>query len=290
MAHKTLAIVAVLSLAGLVFLAYLAMTFESPQQTRTMEIEQPVPRPAGPVREVSDDQDGADQDTDATDEEDAEPAGPLPLPEELVDAGQPPEEEVEPLPELSASDETVLERLANLELGARLLRLITPEEVIRRFVVFTDNVARGTLPQLDYPIQPPEEDLAVREVDDNLYVMEAATHDRFDAMINTLVSLEPEQALGVYESLRPLFVEAYAELGYGMQDFDEVVVDAIDRVLEADVPEGPYQLIRPSVMYEFADSRLEGLSPVQKQLIRLGPENTQRLRDRLRDYRAALTR
>lgn len=284
MAHKTLAIVAVLSLVGLIFLAYLAMTFESPQQTRTVEIEQPVPRPAEPVRQVPE-RSGEEQDTVEAEQE--EP-GPLPLPEELVAAGQEPAEPVEPLPDLNESDERVLGRLAEMELGARLLRLITPEEVIRRFVVFTDNVARGSLPQMEYPVRRIEQDMVVEEVDDNLYVMQEASHDRFDTVVDTMVNVDVDQAMTVYETFRPLFIEAYAELGYGERDFDAVVVEAIDQVLATEVPEGPYQLIQPSVMYEFADSSLEDLSPVEKQLIRIGPENTARLKQRLRDYRAEL--
>lgn len=286
MAHKTLAIVAVLSLAGLVFLAYLAMTFESPQETRTVEIEQPVPRPAEPVRQLP--ESSAEEERDADEAEQQEPPGPLPLPDELVAAGQAPAEPAEPLPDLNESDERVLGRLAELELGARLLRLITPEEVIRRFVVFTDNVARGSLPQMEYPVRPVEQDMVVEEVDDNLYVMQEASHDRFDSVVETLVNVDVDQAMTVYETFRPLFTEAYAELGYGERDFDAVVLEAIDQVLAMEVPEGPYQLIQPSVMYEFADSSLEDLSPVEKQLIRIGPENTARLKQRLRDYRAIL--
>ncbi len=291
MAHKTLAIVAVLSLIGLVFLAYLAMTFEPPQGTRTVPVEQPVPRPAGPVRELPDNDRSDPQARGQEDSAEREPPGPLPLPDELIAAGQEPEEPrapQEPLPELGQSDEHVLERLAGMEMGARLLRMIAPEEVIRRFVVFTDNVARDTLPQLDYPVRPLEQDLIVSEVDDNLYVMDEASHERYDALVDTLVNLDVDQAMALYDSLRPLFVEAYAELGYGETDFDAVLVDAIDQVLATEVPDGPYQLIQPSVMYEFADAGLESLSPVTKQLIRLGPENTARLKDRLRDYRAEL--
>jgi hypothetical protein len=65
MAHKTLAIIAVLSLAGLLFLVYLAMTFESPDGTRTMEIDQPVPRPAEPIRPIPVPEPDPDPDDDA---------------------------------------------------------------------------------------------------------------------------------------------------------------------------------------------------------------------------------
>ncbi len=281
MAHKTLAIIAVLSLAGLLFLVYLAMTFESPEGTRTMEIEQPVPRPAEPLRPI-----------------------PVPEPEPVDDAVQTlppgvaetptdaePEPEPEPqieLPPLNESDSHVLTRLAGMEMGASLLRLVTPDELIRKFVVYVDNVANDELPQLDYPVRPVEQSMQVREVDENLYVMETAAHRRFDPVIATLVAMDVNHAMRIYRSLRPLFQEAYAELGYRDVNFDDVLIRAIDVVLDARIEEGPYQLIQPRVMYQFAESDLESLTPVEKQLIRIGPENTDRLQQRLREYRRQL--
>jgi hypothetical protein len=278
MAHKTLAIIAALSLVGILFLVYLAMTFESPEGTRTMDIEQPVPRPAEPLRPVP------LPETEPSDD------GVQILPPAIVDTPSEPEPEPEPeLPLLNDSDSFVLSRLASMELGAILLRLIAPDELIRKFVVYVDNVANDELPQLDYPVRPVEQDMQVREVDDNLYVMEAAAHSRFDTLINTLISLDVNHAMRIYRSLLPLFREAYAELGYPDPDFDAVLIEAIDTVLNARIEEGPYQLIRPRVMYQFAEGSIESLTPVEKQLIRIGPENTDRLQQKLREYRRHLT-
>lgn len=281
MAHKTLAIVAVLSLAGLIFLIYLAMTFESPEGSRTVDIAQPVPRPAETLRPVERPE-PAEPTTPG-----ADPVEPSVVLEPIPEPAEPAEPEEE-LPPLNESDSLVMSRLASMELGATLLRMITPEEVVRRFVVFADNVARGELPQLDYPVRRVSESMPVRAVDDNLYVMEESAHRRFDQLIDTLVALDVRHAMSIYRALRPLMEEAYAELGYPDADFDEVIVRAIDQVLEAPTVEGPYQLIDPGVMYEFAESDIESMSPVAKQLIRIGPENAQRLRDRLRDYRAQI--
>ena len=282
MAHKTLAVIAVLSLAGILFLVYLAMTFESPEGTRTVDIAQPVPRPVEPLRPVERPE-PAEQTTPIDRADTGLALEPLPEPE-IEDEVEPMEE----LPSLNESDALVMSRLAGMELGATLLRLLTPEEVIRRFVVFTDNAARGELPQLDYPLRPPEQSMPVRALDDNLHVMEESAHRRFDRMVDTLVALDVRHAMQIYRALRPLMEEAYAELGYPDADFDQVVIAAIDRVLEAEVVEGPYQLIDPGVMYEFAESEVESLSPLSKQLIRIGPENTERLRERLREYRSQL--
>lgn len=299
MAHKTLALIAAVSLAGILYLVYLALTFESPQGTRTVEIEQPVPRPVESVeREAEqtqtsqDSQPSEDEESDADSrEQTSEPnlaLQPIPEPESSTDESDQAAEEPEPLPSLNESDEFVRTRLTSLEVGTDLLEAVTPEQIIRRFVVFTDNVARGELPQLEYPVTPPEETMPVREVDDNLYEMTPEAHRRFDPIVDTLVSVDLDDAMAIYRRAEPLFQQAYSELGYDERDFDDVAIEAIDAVLEAETVEGPYQLIRPSVHYEFAESSIEQMSPLSKQLMRLGPENTARLRERLRDYRERL--
>lgn len=276
MAHKTLAIIAVLSLIGVVFLVYLALTFESPDATRTVEIDRPIPRPVEsvPVAPTST----------------AEPT-PAPViteaaPVQVVET--PAEEPSEPLPSLSNSDSVVLARLASMELGASLLRMLAPDDLIRKFVVFTHNVAQGELPQLEYPLRRIETAFVVRDVDDNLYTMDPATHRRFDTLIDTLVALDPEQAVRVYRALRPLFQEAYAEIGYGDRNFDDTVIRAIDQIMNARDETGPFQLIKPTVAYLYAEARIEDMSPVEKQLLRIGPDNTAKLRGRLPAYRERL--
>src|SRR5690606_41060465 len=48
--YKSLAIIAAIAVIGLLFLVYLAATFESPEgATRTVEIEAPIPRPPEPA-------------------------------------------------------------------------------------------------------------------------------------------------------------------------------------------------------------------------------------------------
>jgi len=282
MAHKTLAIIAVLSLIGVLFLVYLGLTFEPPENTRTVELERPVPRPVTPATTPA-----------PIDPVEAEPIDvrelqPEPVQEltpSQVDTDEP---AAEPLPPLNESDGAVLTRLAGMEMGASLLRMLAPDDIIRKFVVFTYNVAQGELPQVDYPLRDVEGDLVVQEIDNNLYQMQPATHRRFDNLVDTLVALEPQQAMAVYSALRPLFQEAYAELGLGDGNFDEVLVQAIDRIMNAETATGPFQLIKPSVMYLYAEGRIEDMSPVAKQLLRLGPENTEKLKGRLPAYRERL--
>ena len=59
---------------------------------------------------------------------------------------------------------------------------------------------------------------------------------------------------------------------------DQTVIQAaIDQVLATPVVHGEIELKQPKVLYIFADSALESLTPLQKQIMRMGPSNTLRL-------------
>lgn len=278
MAHKTLAIFAALSLVGVILLVYLAMTFEPPEATRTVELEAPIPRPVTPVPAPAPTISEPAEVVEITEVAQT----PQSEPEPVVEA-----EPAEPLPSLNDSDTTIIARLAQMEYGASLLRLLAPDDLIRKFVVYVHNAASGDLPQLDYPLRAVPGEFQVRELDQNLWEMNAANYRRFDPLIDTLINVEPQQAMAVYRALKPLFQEAYAEIGYN-EDFDQVLLRAIDQVMNAPDVQGPFQLIKPSVSYIYADTRIEDMSPVQKQLLRIGSDNTAKLKERLPGYRERL--
>jgi len=286
-----IAAVAVFTLLGLV---YLALSWEAPQGTTTVLLPTPSAEPeAAPEPEA----------------ETAEPASTLPRiriqPETpppapadtAVEVVPPPTEIAQPepepepaaesaveLPSLNNSDGFVLERLRALQNGIAMLELISDEQLVRSFVVLVDNVSRNSFPQTGLPYRGMSEEMPVRSLDDNLFVMEQAAHWRFDDIVDTFVAVDTAAAMALYRTLSPLFQRAYAELGYGDADFDVALARAIANVLRMELPEGPYQLVKPSVMYLYADAEIENLPAVHKQLIRLGPENTARLKNKLRQF------
>jgi len=77
--------------------------------------------------------------------------------------------------------------------------------------------------------------------------------------------------------VKPLFDEAYRELGYPEGDFDLAVVKAM-RMLNA-TPEitGDLVLLRRERYFEHDSPALRSLPPVQKQLILMGPANRHRV-------------
>ena len=73
-----------------------------------------------------------------------------------------------------------------------------------------------------------------------------------------------------------------------MDSFDGKLKDAIDVLLDTHEVPVPVEVFTDSVMYKFADSRLESLPAPQKQLLRTGPENMRRIKAKLREIKETL--
>jgi len=192
------------------------------------------------------------------------------------------ETEVVQLPALGNSDSFITERLQQFSNGAALLSYLVDGQLVRRFVVLVDNISQGNLPQVNLPYRNIAGEFPVRTIDDNLFELDEAGFRRFDRAVDTLVAIDTEQAMMLYRLASPLFQQAYAELGYGDVSFDSTLRRAIRNVLATDEVEGPLQLVKPSVMYLYADSETEGLSDIQKQMIRIGPDNSEKVKTKLR--------
>lgn len=280
MGAKSLLAIAGVAVMTLVGLIYVAATWESPQGTTTIVVPAPVTTPTPePVRQIPSAPVIATPDP-VVEVVEAIPATPTPAP---VQATPAPVIEVVELPSLNDSDGWLLSRLRALQNGMNLAGLLVDSQLIRTVVVYVDNVARGELPDTNLPYRAMQQEMPVRNLDDNLFEMDEAAHHRFDRALGILLAMDSEQLMGLYRMTSPLFQQAYTELGYRDVRFDTVLRRAIMTVLQYEDIPGPYQLVKPSVMYLYADSTLEALPDVQKQLIRLGPENTEKLKTKLRE-------
>ena len=297
-----IAAVAVLTLLSLV---YFALTIDTPEGTTTLIIEPP-------VRLIEDMPVVAPTSISAT-----QPNSPLPqirlqpqqeppvvavaeaeiatLPEEV--ALPEPESELETesldeeeqanvveLPSLTESDSFVFESLRTLQNGIALVDLLAEDQIVRKFVVFVENISREEFPQTGLPYRGLGQEMSVSEVDENLFVMEQIAHSRFDQVVKTFVEIDIDAAMTIYRTLSPLFQQAYAEIGFRNVSFDDTLRSAINNVLITTNMEGPYQLVKPSVMYLYADASIENLLEVHKQLLRIGPDNTSLLKAKLREF------
>ena len=188
------------------------------------------------------------------------------------------------LPSLNDSDSFIIEKIQAFQNGVELIQLLSNDQLLRSFVVFVENISRGEFPQTGLPYRRIDEEMAVTTVDDNLFVMDESAHARFDRVVDTFVAIDTDQALILYRTLSPLFQQAYSEIGFRNVNFDDTLRQAINNVLRSPNVDGPFQLVKPSVMFLYADSSIENLNNVNKQLVRIGPENTEKLKAKLREF------
>ena len=303
MAKSGLFVIAAVAILTLFSLVYFALTVDSPEGTTTLVIEPPVsvvensptssPSPAPSTQPNS----PLPQIRLQPQQEPASVAISEPeiamLPEEVEQAELTPEPEPEldeydtnaiELPNLTDSDPFVFETLQTLQNGIALVNALAEDQIVRKFVVFVENISRGEFPQTGLPYKGLGQEMPVSEIDDNLFVMDQVAHSRFDQVVGTFVETDTDAAVIIYRMLSPLFQQAYAEIGFRNVSFDETLRAAINNVLRTTNMEGPYQLVKPSVMYLYADSSIENLAEVHKQLLRIGPDNTSALKAKLREF------
>lgn len=186
--------------------------------------------------------------------------------------------EKEPLPALDESDDWLKIKLPEITWRKELLTLIIDDDMIRRFVVFTDNFSQGTvayehspfvLPNIKFSPLTGDETQADKQ---NTLQWNEDSSKRFGSYIDLLRSMDSDSLVQWYIEVKPLIDEAYSELGYE-DDFTNTLQSAITRVLDMELPKSSMELVQPSVMYKFANPQLEALPDSDKLLLRLGKEN-----------------
>lgn len=301
MTKSGLFVIAAVAILTLLSLVYFALTVDSPEGTTTLVIEPPVsvvensPAPSPSPAPSTQPNSPLPQIRLQPQQEPASVALSEPeiaaLPEEVEPVELAPEPELNEdetnvieLPTLTDSDPFVFETLQTLQNGMALVNALAEDQIVRKFVVFVENISRGEFPQTGLPYKGLGQEMPVSEIDDNLFVMDQVAHSRFDQVVSTFVETDTDSAVIIYQMLLPLFQQAYAEIGFRNVSFDETLRAAINNVLRTTNMEGPYQLVKPSVMYLYADSSVENLAEVHKQLLRIGPDNTSALKAKLREF------
>ncbi|MFT5014822.1 MAG: hypothetical protein ACI9HA_003492 [Dinoroseobacter sp.] len=207
-----------------------------------------------------------------------------PDPEREIDlVGEEPVEPAFVLPRLENSDQLIRDGAVSLTRHEGINTWLGSSELIRKTVAFVDNIANGNIAKQPAAALAPRGQMSVNEISEGVYLMNERSYDRFNNTTNILLSIDAQRSIEFYILLRPLFEQAYGELGYPAGKFDEVVLRAIGRLLETPRLNEPAKMIRPVVMYEYQDPKLESLSAAQKQLLRMGPKNATAIKDKLRD-------
>lgn len=220
---------------------------------------------------------------------------PLPVEPEPASAAEP--APAEPLPKLSESDALARELAGGVSQHPLVSAALKESGVIERFVVAVDQLAEGNAPRRDLEFLRPKGRFQVltegepREpglgLEPDLRI-DPSSYRRYDALAGAFAALDAKALVAAYRRLAPLCEEAYRALGYPEGGFEQRLRAALALLAATPRTDDTPALVAEVKRYEFSDPNLESLPDAQKQLLRMGPENQQRIVDKLREIEAAL--
>lgn len=221
----------------------------------------------------------------------AGPAGPAtdvpaPVPEVLHPVPEP--GSAEPLPPLEGSDPSLIEALQQAVGKSRLDTLLVPREVVRRLVLNIDSLDREPAPLWLRSVPRVGGRFTTRDEGEALSI-HPDNRRRYATLMAAIEALDAKAVVGVYLRYYPLFQQAWTGIRTeGPTQFNDRLVEIIDHLLETPQVEEPIPLVRPKVIYLFADPDLEERSSGQKALLRLGKDNALIVKQQLQAIREVI--
>ena len=191
------------------------------------------------------------------------------------------------LPDIDNSDDFIRDRLLLINSKPEFSTWVKTDDLVRRTASYFDGLSNGVILSKILPLTPPEGKFATHKSDGSIW-LNAGNYERYDRTINAIANTDMASIAKMFHFSRPLLETAFSEMGYNPRQMDGIVLQAIDMVLATPIIIEPIKLTRESVIYKFADPALEALPPIQKQLLRTGPENTKHLQQQATALRNAL--
>jgi len=165
-------------------------------------------------------------------------------------------------------------------------QLLQNSDLVRRLVLMTDNLANSTFNAKYSPLKAPKSDFAP-QTKSGKTVMSDNNFARYTTYIEMLEFIPVDIWVAVYLQLKPLLNDAYSNLGYD-SSFDSTLKQAITNILQVDPHSPVIEVYRPSVSYYYKNEDMQNDSDINKQIYRIGPNNTKRLQKVLRSFNREL--
>lgn len=197
--------------------------------------------------------------------------------------------ELRPLPSLDDSDEFFKLELGDL-FGEKVGGLLAASQLVERVVATVDNLPRAHVAQRVRPVAGLAEAFVADPEGGELFVIGEEGFRRYNQLASIIEQSDTRELADLYRRYYPLFQSSYEGLGYPNGYFNDRLVEAIDDMLATPDITGDLLLVRPHVLYQFQDPKLESLSSGQKLLLRMGRVNSSIVKIKLQALRDEITR
>jgi hypothetical protein len=120
-------------------------------------------------------------------------------------------------------------------------------------------------------------------------VLDPQGYHRFNGIVSTFIAVDSNAAIAWLKANSALVAIAFAQFGHSKEfPLHQMLLQAIETVLAAPIIREDIKLITKNSRYHFANLDYEALSGVKKQMIRLGPDNTLAIQEKLTIIKAQL--
>jgi len=184
------------------------------------------------------------------------------------------------LPDLEHSDALFREEMAGV--SPALAEWLRTDQLIRKYVVIANDLSQGLRLEKHLRFLEPSQPFAVDQDNEKLFIA-AKSYHRYDRLAAAIDGLDVQATLSVYKKFRPLLLQVFKEFSYPDEySLEDIFTKAAAVIFAAPVRDRQIAVERHAVHYRFADQQLEALNPIHKQMLRMGPENTRIIQNKLR--------
>jgi hypothetical protein len=179
------------------------------------------------------------------------------------------------LPPLADSDPLLRDLVSSLSKHPLLAWLLVSKDLVRTVVLAVVQIGDGVTPVSAFGPLRPQTRLQVQSGPPPR--LEPASYRRWDSAVAALTSINTAELAQTYVNLKPLFDQAYRELGHPNGNFDDAIVRAYLTLDATPTITTDPVLIRGRGYFEHEDPSLRALLPAQKQLLLFGPAHRERV-------------
>lgn len=192
------------------------------------------------------------------------------------------------LPPLTEMDGFLRPLLAALSSRPELAKWLATDDLVRQLAAALNQAAGGASPARDFKVIAPASPF-VPAGRGTRRTIDPASYRRYDGLVQTVTAIDASNVAKIYKTIRPRLNEAYQSMGNPNGDVDRALQQTLNVLLDTPVVKDPISLMEgDGAGWVYADDELEELAPTQKQLLRMGSANVDRMLVWLRAFQAAL--
>jgi hypothetical protein len=200
----------------------------------------------------------------------------------------PPVAQAPELPPLDQMDPFLRQLLGALSNHPGLAEWLVSDDLIKQLAAAIHRSSRGELPSRDFKAFAPKSGFMVTKQGTRMTI-DPAGYRRYQSLVDGLTAVDASAVAKAYRVIHPRLNEAYRNLGHPNGEVNDAVEAGLTILLDTPVLKDPIYVVEATgVRWKFVDPKTEALNGSQKQLLRMGPDQTDRVLVWLRALQSSL--